>query len=102
MGDTTTQVIRKMRGIGARDVTNQTRHTLYAALSSEQKYFWWLLPDKTVVGILLSGDTKDSLEVVDMAIGEPGKGVEGIARWRSQKLKRITSLEYLRPPDPGR
>ena len=91
LGDTEPQVVGKMRALGAKDVTKDTRYELGTDLTGSQKTFWWLLPDDSVAGILLCGD-----RVVYIEIGEPRQGVAGIAHWESQKRKTITSI-----PDKG-
>jgi len=85
-------MLRKMKKANAQNVTDQTRFTLYQQISLEQKYYWWEMPNKAVTGILLAGDTMQSLEVVTIEIGEPNQGVAGIEHWRAQKLQRISSI----------
>jgi len=87
LGDDDAAVVQKMRSVGARDVTAETPFSFYKALSVKQRYYWWEMEDHAVVGILLAGDT--DLSVVTIEIGEPGKGVAGIASWRTQKLTTI-------------
>ena len=90
LGDDEATVCRKMLAVGARDVTAETTQEYYGAYRVKQRYYWWELKDRAVVAILLVGETETKLRVVTIEIGEPGKGVEGIASWRSQKL---TALE---------
>lgn len=78
-----------MQAIGARDVTAETSAEYYGAYSLKQKYYWWELKDSTVVAILLVGVAENALKVITIEIGEPGRGVAGIAAWRSQKLTLI-------------
>ena len=91
----------KMRSIGARDVTAETKYTYYGALSVNQRYYWWELRDHAVVAILLAGETDIKLRVVTIEIGEPGRGVEGIANWRAQKLKGFTHWRAQKPKGDG-
>lgn len=92
LGDTKAVMLAKMEEIGARDVTSKTQYQFYRQISGVQEYYWWELEDKTIVAVLLAGIDKTNLSVVTIEIGESGKGIKGIANWRSQKLKRITSI----------
>jgi hypothetical protein len=92
LGDSESVVVEKMRHARARNVTDQTRFELYQSIGGAQKYCWWELPDRAIVGVLLGGKNNESLKVVTVEIGEPNKGVAGIEHWRSQKLKRYSSL----------
>jgi hypothetical protein len=92
LGDSEAVMRQKMKELKAQDVTAQTRFTLYQQILGEQKYYWWELPDKAVIGVLLAGDSKRALKVVTIEIGEPSKGVAGIEHWRSQKLKSSSSI----------
>jgi hypothetical protein len=67
-------MLEKMKELKARDVTTQTRFTLYQQISGEQKHYWWELPDRAITGVLLAGDNKRALKVVTIEIGEPNKG----------------------------
>ena len=93
LGDTEQIMLDKMQAIGARDVTNKTKAEFYHAIVGEQKYYWWELDDRTIVAVLLAGDTEEDLQVAVIEIGEPGKGVSGIENWRSQKLKSYSSIQ---------
>jgi hypothetical protein len=104
LGDTKAVMLGKMKNLGARDVTGNTKYQFYHAISGEQEYYWWELKDKTIVAVLLAGKDKASLALAVIEIGEPGKGIAGIANWRSQKLKCITSIPDKRShnkPDAG-
>lgn len=92
LGDTNAIMLAKMKKIGARDVTSKTKYQFYHAISGEQEYYWWELKNKTIVAVLLAGKDKDNLNVAVIEIGEPGKGINGIANWRSQKLTCLTSI----------
>jgi hypothetical protein len=89
LGDDVATVCQKMRSLGARDVTAETKFQFYGQYMGPQKYYWWELKDGTVVAVSLVGSTEEALKVVTIEIGEPGKGVAGIANWRSQKLTVI-------------
>lgn len=85
LGDSESGLLDKMKRLNARDVTHETRHQFYEQTTREQKYYWWELPDKTIVAVLLAGDSLKTLKVVTCEVGEPGRGVAGIEQWRSQK-----------------
>ena len=85
LGDSESVLLDKMKRLDARDVTHETRHQFYEQTTREQKYYWWELPDKTIVAVLLAGDSLKTLKVVTCEVGEPGRGVAGIEQWRSQK-----------------
>jgi len=93
LGDSRQQVIDKMKALKAENITDKTKREFYASITGEQEYFWWLLPDKSVVAVLLAGKDKDNLRVVTVEVGETGKGIEGIENWRKQYLKISTSLK---------
>lgn len=85
LGDSESVLLKKMSRLNARDVSRETRFQFYEQTTREQKYYWWELPDKTIVAVLLAGDSLKSLKVVTCEVGEPGRGVAGIEQWRSQK-----------------
>jgi hypothetical protein len=85
LGDSESVLLGKMKRLNARNVTNETRRQFYEQTSREQKYYWWELPDKTIVAVLLAGDSIKTLKVVTCEVGDPGRGVAGIEEWRSQK-----------------
>ena len=93
LGDSERAMVGKMVNQGARDVTKQTRYGYYAAIWWDQRYYWWELPDRTIVAILVASPPKSEKTVVDIETSEPGLGIEGIKNWRSQKLNRQTSLD---------
>src|SRR4051794_39668257 len=70
LGDSPREVIAKMTRLGAVDVTGKTRFVLTEARTGEQKTCWWLLPDSTVVGVLLAGTTQERLRVATVEIGD--------------------------------
>ena len=86
LGDNEDIMRQKMISISARNVTDATKTAFYGSYLSKQKYYWWELRDHTIVAILLVGKTDQQTEVVTIEIGESGKGIDGIARWRDQKL----------------
>lgn len=92
LGDPRPVLIQKMRELDARDVTSETTFSFTHAIIGEQEYSWWQLKDKTIVAVLLAGDRTDEMTVAVIEIGEPGRGVRGIANWRQQKLKRHASF----------
>jgi len=85
-------MVAKMMNRGARDVTSQTRAEFYASIALEQRYYWWELPDQTIVAVLVAGPGKREKTVTVIEIGEPGRGVEGIKTWRSQNLREQSLL----------
>ncbi len=85
LGDSESVLLEKMKRLNARDVTHETRRQFNEQTSREQKYYWWELPDKTIVAVLLAGDSLKTLKVVTCEVGDPGRGVAGIEEWRSQK-----------------
>src|SRR5262245_30880139 len=87
LGDPERTMVAKMVRQGARDVTKETDRQFYHAIILKQRYYWWELPDKTVVAILVAAPPKKEKTVQVIETGEPGLGVEGIKRWRSQNLK---------------
>jgi len=80
---------QKMLSLPARDVTNETKSTFYGSYCIKQKYYWWELVDHTIVAILLVGETENTIKVVTIEIGESGKGIGGIKKWREQKLIKV-------------
>jgi hypothetical protein len=92
LGDSERTMIAKMAKQGARDVTKETSSQFYAAIILKQRYYWWELPDKTVVAILVAAPPKKEKTVQVIETGEPGLGIEGIKRWRSQNLKQQSLL----------
>jgi hypothetical protein len=99
LGDSEAVMIRKMKKVSARDVTVEAGASLEMAMTGEQKTYWWELPDKVVVGVLLAaGPKKPALRVELIEVGEPGRGVAGIKKWRSQKLHTFSSVDSLRKP----
>ena len=85
LGDSEAVMLEKMERLNARNVTNETQYQFYEQTTREQKYYWWELPDKTIAAVLLAGNSLKTLKVVTCEVGEPGRGVAGIAQWRSQK-----------------
>lgn len=92
LGDAQPVMLQKMHDLEARDVTGETTFSFTHAIAGEQEYSWWQLKDKTIVAVLLAGDHPDEMTVAVIEIGEPGKGIAGIANWRQQKLKRYASF----------
>jgi hypothetical protein len=99
LGDSEAVMIRKMKNVSGRNVTKEAGASLELARTGEQKTYWWELPDKVVVGILLTaGPKKPSLRVLLIEVGEPGHGVAGIKKWRSQKLQSFFIPDPLSKP----
>ena len=46
LGDDVATVCQKMRLLGARDVTAETRFEYYGDYMGQQKYYWWELKDR--------------------------------------------------------
>ena len=81
-----------MRSVGARDATRETTSEFYHQISWDQRYYWWELPDKTVVAVLVAAPQGQERTVVVIETGEPGRGIEGTKDWRAQNLKCQTLL----------
>ena len=96
LGDSEDVMVTKMREQGARDVTKHTPKQFYHSVSADQRYYWWVLPDDTVVAVLVTGPSTDKLTVTVIETSEPGIGLDGIRNWRSRNLKSESSLA--RPP----
>jgi len=92
LGDPESSMREKMERAGALDVTRNVRSSFYASVRSEQRYFWWQLPDQTMVAILVTGTTEDEMFVRTIEIGEKGLGIAGVENWRDQNLQLETSL----------
>jgi hypothetical protein len=93
LGDSEKVMVEKMTALGAQDVTEQTRFNLTLAMTGEQRTYWWQFPDKAIVGVLLAGRREQDLEVHTIEQGDPGLGIDGITKWRSQNLKIQTARE---------
>ena len=92
LGDSERTMKAKMVTQGARDVTKQTRYQFYHQIALVQRYYWLEFPDKTIVAVLVAAPPKNERTVQVIEAGEPGMGIEGIKTWRSQNLKRQSSL----------
>jgi len=86
-------MVRKMKSVGANDVTKLTRYDGIRAISGEQKYYWWELPDQTIVGVLMRGYPGKKKLLLEAEVGVPGGGVAEIEHWsdwrESKKLKTL-------------
>lgn len=96
LNDSEHSMVSKMLGRGARDVTNLTDYGFIAPIISEQRYYWWEFPDKTIAVVLVAAPPKKSKTVVEFEISEPGVGIKGIQNWdalrNSRKLKSRSAL----------
>ena len=54
LGDSERTMAAKMISQGAHDVTTQTSAAYYASIVGAQRYYWWELPDKTIVVTLVA------------------------------------------------
>ena len=85
-------MVGKMKNLGARDATRETPSEFYHQISWDQRYYWWELPDKTVVAILVAAPQGKERTVVVIETGEPCRGITATKNWRSQNLKCQTLL----------
>ena len=92
LDDSEPVMVTKMNSLGARDVTSRTNAEFYHQIALDQRYYWWELPDKTIVAVVVAASPGQDLKVVVIEIGEPGLGLAGIKNWRAQKLNRQSSL----------
>ena len=92
LGDSEPVMVAKMNSLRARDVTSRTSAEFYTQNALDQRYYWWEMPDKTIVAVLVAAPPAQDLKVVVIETGEPGLGLAGIKNWHSQKLKSQTAL----------
>ncbi len=86
-------MLAKMIEHDAQDVTEDTKYEFYSSSHSPQKYYWWKLPDNTIIAVLLTGSELDSITVVEVEVSKPGIGMEGISNWRSSIKSRASSVD---------
>jgi hypothetical protein len=93
LGDREETMLAKMSALGAQDVTSLTPSQFIFQNTLEQRYYWWRLPDDTIVAVLLAGRTKRKLEVAIIDTSPPGVGIEGITNWESLDITQQRSIE---------